>query len=122
MHDQRDLTQDAVPTLQRWTLLLPRRHTKNSDRMTKSKRGVHPEHWHKETKMKPIAFAAIALLASAVSVHAEIMCTQHGGCRETGRRIISGDSGGVTSQQHITSHRDGKPKRVRIIRTYYDND
>ena len=72
--------------------------------------------------MKSIAFAAIAFLTSAVSVHAEIMCTQRGGCRETGRRIISGDSGGVTSQQHITSHRDGKPKRVRIIRTYYDNE
>jgi hypothetical protein len=69
--------------------------------------------------MKSIAFAAIALLTSAVSAHAEIMCTQHGGCQETGRRIISGDSGGVTSQP---SHRDGKPRRVRIIRTYYDNE
>jgi hypothetical protein len=72
--------------------------------------------------MKSIAFAAIALLTSAVSAHAEIMCTQHGGCQETGRRIISGDSGGVTSQQYITSHRDEKPKRMRIIRTYHDDE
>ena len=71
--------------------------------------------------MKSILFVAATLLASTAA-QAEIMCTQHGGCRETGMRIISGDSGGVTSQPYITSHRDGKPKRVRIIRTYYDNE
>ena len=70
--------------------------------------------------MKFLAFVAIALLMTSASLHAEIICTQHGGCRETGMRIISGDSGGVTNQQNITSYRDSKPKRVRIIRTYYD--
>jgi hypothetical protein len=65
---------------------------------------------------------AFGLIVLTTAAQAEIMCTQHGGCRETGRRIISGDSGGVTSQQYITSHRDGKAKRVRIIRTYYDNE
>ena len=71
--------------------------------------------------MNRFLIAAISLVATAAA-QAEIMCTQHGGCRETGRRIISGDSGGVTSQQHITSHRNGKPQRVRIIRTHYDNE
>ena len=70
--------------------------------------------------MNRFLIAAISLVALTAAAQAEIMCTQHGGCRETGRRIISGDSGGVTSQ-HITSHRNGKPQRVRIIRTYYDN-
>jgi hypothetical protein len=72
--------------------------------------------------MNRFLIAAISLVALTAAAQAEIMCTQHGGCRETGRRIISGDSGGVTSQQHITSHRNGKPQRVRIIRTYYDNE
>lgn len=64
----------------------------------------------------------LGILAIATAAQAEIMCTQHGGCRETGKRIISGDGGGVNNAQHITSHRDAKPKRVRIIRTYYDNE
>jgi hypothetical protein len=64
----------------------------------------------------------VAALLVSTTVQAEILCTQHGGCRETGKRLISGDSGGVTSQQHITSHREQKPKKVRVIRTYYDNE
>lgn len=55
-------------------------------------------------------------------IAAALLVTQHGGCRETGMRLISGDSGGVTSQQHITSHREQKPKKVRVIRTIYENE
>ena len=72
--------------------------------------------------MTKFYIAVVVLVLAVTTAQAEILCTQHGGCRETGRRIISGDSGGVTSQQHITSHRNGKPQRVRIIRTYYDNE
>jgi hypothetical protein len=72
--------------------------------------------------MKTILLAAVALAALISPGVAEIICTQHGGCRETGKRIISGDSGGVTSQQQITSHREAKPKKVRVIRTIYENE
>jgi hypothetical protein len=72
--------------------------------------------------MKFILFAVAVVSLASTAAQAEIICTQHGGCRETGMRIIAGDGGGVNNQQYITSHRDGKPKRVRIIRTHYDNE
>ncbi len=72
--------------------------------------------------MKSILFAVAVVSLASTAAQAEIICTQHGGCRETGMRVISGDGGGVNSQQNLTSHRDGKPKKVRIIRTYYDNE
>jgi hypothetical protein len=71
--------------------------------------------------MKSLLVAAAVALASTAA-QAEIICTQHGGCRETGMRVISGDGGGVNNQQSLTSHRDGKPKKVRIIRTFYDSE
>ena len=61
-------------------------------------------------------FAIVALTGTAAQ--AEIMCTQHGGCLETGMRIIYGDGGGVQNEQHLNSYRNGKKQRVRIIRTY----
>ena len=64
-------------------------------------------------------FAIVALTGTAAQ--AEIMCTQHGGCFETGMRIIYGDGGGVQNEQHLNSYRSGKKQRVRIIRTYYGN-
>jgi hypothetical protein len=70
--------------------------------------------------MKSIVFTAIALLTSTAA-QAEIMCTPHGGCFETGKRIIYGDGGGVNNVQHLNSYRDGKKQRVRIGRTYYGN-
>jgi hypothetical protein len=68
-----------------------------------------------ETKMKSILFtAAIISLASATAAQAEIICTQHGGCRETGKRIISGDGGGVNSQQSLTSHRTPSQRKCEL--------
>ena len=64
-------------------------------------------------------FAIVALTGTAAQ--AEIMCTQHGGCFETGMRIVYGDGGGVQNEQHLNSYRNGKKQRVRIIRTYYGN-
>jgi hypothetical protein len=45
--------------------------------------------------MKSILFAAGILLAGSAA-QAEIVCTQHGGCHETGMKLIYGDGGGVT--------------------------
>ena len=39
--------------------------------------------------MNRFLIAAITLVALTAAAQAEIMCTQHGGCRETGRRIMS---------------------------------
>jgi hypothetical protein len=83
---------------------------------------THRAQHRRELPMKTILLAAVALAALISPGVAEIICTQHGGCRETGKRIISGDSGGVTSQQQITSHREAKPKKVRVIRTIYENE
>ena len=71
--------------------------------------------------MKSIVFAAIALLTSAVAAHAEIMCTQHSGCVETGKRIIYGDGGGVNNDASLNSYRNGKKQPVRIQRYYIGN-
>jgi hypothetical protein len=62
--------------------------------------------------------SSLVLMAGA---NAEIMCTQHGGCHETGGRIIAGDGGGVNSAQYLNSYRNGKKERVRIMRTYTGN-
>jgi hypothetical protein len=59
------------------------------------------------------------IVLACTAAQAEIICTPHGGCFETGMKIISGNSGGVNNQQSITSYREAKPKKVRIIRTYY---
>jgi hypothetical protein len=64
--------------------------------------------------------ALTALLLMSTATQAEIMCTQHRGCWETGGRIISGNGGGVTSHQYLTSYRNGKPQRVRV-RPVYSN-
>jgi hypothetical protein len=67
-----------------------------------------------------LASVATSILLT-VGANAEIICTQHGGCHETGMRIISGDGGGVNSAQYLNSYRNGKKERVRINRTYYGN-
>ena len=72
--------------------------------------------------MKPIVVATALLLASTAA-QAEIICTNHGGCRETGGRIFR--DGGVNNQQSIVNHRDGQKdsgKRVQIKRNYYGNE
>jgi hypothetical protein len=72
--------------------------------------------------MKYVLIAFAAALVFATAAQAEIICTQHGGCRETGKRIILGDGGGVNNTQHLNSYRNGKKEKVRIIRTIYDNE
>jgi hypothetical protein len=68
--------------------------------------------------MKSILFAAATLLA-ATAAQAEIICTQHRGCFETGGRLIYGNGGGVNRQASTISYRDVKPKKV-IFRRHYD--
>ena len=70
--------------------------------------------------MKFILVAAALLISTAAN--AEIICTDHGGCRETGRRIILGNGGGVNNSQTLVSHRGNKPQKVRINRTIYSNE
>jgi hypothetical protein len=67
-----------------------------------------------------LASIAFSIVFTA-GANAEIICTQHGGCHETGMRIISGDGGGVNSAQQLNSYRNGKKERVRIIRTFTGN-
>jgi hypothetical protein len=64
-------------------------------------------------------FAIVALTGTAAQ--AEIMCTQHRGCFETGMRLLYGDGGGVNSVQHLNSYRNGKKEPVRIRRMYWGN-
>jgi hypothetical protein len=71
--------------------------------------------------MKSILFAAGVLLVGTAA-QAEIMCTTHRGCFETGGRIFR--SGGVGIQP-IVNHRDGdknRGKQVRIRRQYFGNE
>jgi hypothetical protein len=70
--------------------------------------------------MKFILVAAALLISTAAN--AEIICTDHGACRETGRRIILGNGGGVNNSQTLVSHRGNKPQKVRINRTIYSNE
>jgi hypothetical protein len=71
--------------------------------------------------MRSLFLSACVIVLIATSAKAEIICTDHGGCRETGKKIILGNGGGVTSQQELTSYRDGKPKRVKV-RPVYTNE
>jgi hypothetical protein len=72
--------------------------------------------------MTRFVISAAALIALTMSASAEIICTDHGGCRETGRRIILGNGGGVNNSQTLVSHRGNKPQKVRINRTIYSNE
>ena len=62
------------------------------------------------TMIKLLATAA-TLAALATVAQADIACDARG-CRETGRRLISGDGGGVTYHQCVTSYRNGTPQKV----------
>ena len=68
---------------------------------------------------KTILMAAVTIALATTAAQAEIMCTNHGGCFETGRRIIYGDGGGVTPNvQSLNSYRTGKKVKVQIQRSY----
>jgi hypothetical protein len=47
-----------------------------------------PQHKHEENMTKLLFVSAIALAAIGGAAQAEIMCSQHGGCWETGGRIL----------------------------------
>jgi hypothetical protein len=62
------------------------------------------------------------VIAAATAAQAEIICTQHGGCHETGMKLIYGDGGGVNpNNATLNSYRNGKKERVQIKRTFMVN-
>ena len=70
--------------------------------------------------MRSSVVAAGLLVLVGTTAQAEIMCTNHRGCYETGRKLYS--TGGVIVQgSTIMSHRDGAPKAIKIRRVHYSN-
>ena len=66
--------------------------------------------------------AAVAVLAAAphYAANAEIICTTHLGCYETGRRIFR-NGGRMTQGMTTINHRAGEKdsgKKIRILRVY----
>jgi hypothetical protein len=74
--------------------------------------------FQKEFGMQSLAISSLFVLAST-AVQAEIVCTTHRGCFETGGRIILGNGGGVNRQASTISHREAKPKKI-IFRRHYN--
>ena len=74
--------------------------------------------------MTKFYIAAAALILAATTAQAEIMCTNHRGCWDTGGRIFrSGGrmTPGMTIINHRGGHKDsGKP--IRIKRVYHGNE
>ena len=68
--------------------------------------------------MRSIAIASLLVLAGTAA-KAEIVCTTHRGCFETGGRIILGNGGGVNRQESNITHREAKPKKI-IFRRHYN--
>ena len=73
-------------------------------------------------KILLIAATAFGMLAAAphYAANAEIICTPHLGCRETGRRIFR-NGGRITHGMTIINHRSGEKdsgKLIRIRRVY----
>jgi hypothetical protein len=72
-----------------------------------------------ELPMKSIAIATLFVLAIGTSAQAEIMCSQHRGCWETGKRIFRNggrmDTGMTYINQRDGQKDSGKPIRIRCI-------
>ena len=64
--------------------------------------------------MRSIVIAGLFVLA-ATAAQADIVCTQHGGCRETGKKIIAVDPS-FSNGQCVVTERNGKKQRVCINR------
>jgi hypothetical protein len=69
--------------------------------------------------MRSIAIASLFVLVGTTA-QAEIMCTNHRGCFETGRRIFRTGGAYSTPGMTITNHRaggkdSGKPIRIRRV-------
>jgi hypothetical protein len=63
--------------------------------------------------MKRLLTTAAIVAALTTSAAAEITCTERG-CWETGARIILVDPSHIRGQP-MTSHRNGRPERVRSL-------
>jgi hypothetical protein len=72
-------------------------------------------------KCATLLIALAIMLAWLATAQADVVCTQHGGCRETGKRIILVDPS-FTSGQYITrTDRNGKKVRIRVDHIHWDN-
>jgi hypothetical protein len=74
--------------------------------------------------MRSVAIASLLVLAGTLAAQAEIMCTNHRGCFETGRRIFR-TGGRMTTGMTIINHRAGEKdsgKSIRIRRVWRGNE
>jgi hypothetical protein len=62
--------------------------------------------------MKSILIALGMIAASATLAQAEVICSQHGGCWNTGGKIFLVDPSYVRGQSYV-SHRNAKPEVKR---------
>jgi hypothetical protein len=70
--------------------------------------------------MRSSVIAAGLLVLVGTTAQAEIICTQHRGCRETGGKIYR-NGGTVTLGSTVMTYRDGVPKAIKVRRIYYSN-
>ena len=59
-------------------------------------------------------YCEFLFVLAATAAQAEIICTEHGGCRETGVKLILVAPSHVNGQV-MTSYRNGKPQQVRNL-------
>jgi hypothetical protein len=70
--------------------------------------------------MRLSVVAAGLLVLVGTAAQAEIICTQHRGCRETGGKVYR-NGGVVTPGSTVMTYRDGVPKAIKVRRIYYSN-
>jgi hypothetical protein len=69
----------------------------------------------------PLIFAAaLGILSYVTAARADIVCTQTGGCFETGMTIISNGSPYHGLEHKPRVMKDGKVRKPIISRTYWD--
>ena len=72
--------------------------------------------------MRSAVIMGLLAFVTGTAAQAEILCTQHRGCFETGGRLIYGNGGGVNRQESAISYRDAKPRKVIFRRHYNTNE